>query len=158
MSTPVGLGGTGDDPLLAPRAREPDVYLDVTAMVDLVFMMNIFFLLAWVNASMAEVNLPAARHCTAADVEASVMVTIVASGERLGTVYLGELREGKPLKDDAQFEEQIRQAVETGKGEGRNTVLIKAEREIPLRQVVRVATAATAVEGMNLKLAVLEKE
>jgi biopolymer transport protein ExbD len=158
MSLLSASGGVGSDPLLSARAPVADAYFDVTAMVDLVFMMNIFFLLAWVNASMAEVDLPAARHCMSADMEASVLFTVVASGERQGTVYLGERSEDKVIKDDAQLEDRIRQAVEEGKGKGKTTILIKAEKQILLRQIVRISSAATAVEGMSLKLAVLEKE
>ena len=158
MNASLASGGLGGDPLLTPRPPVADAGFDVTAMVDLVFMMNIFFLLAWVNAALAEVDLPAARHCTAAELERSVMFTVMATGDRQNAIYLGERREGKLIKDDAQLDEHIRQAVDEAKGKGLDTVLIKAEKDIPLRQIVRLATAATAVEGMSLKLAVLEKE
>ena len=41
-----------------------DARFDVTAMVDLVFMMNIFFLVTWVETALAEIDLPTARHCS----------------------------------------------------------------------------------------------
>jgi biopolymer transport protein ExbD len=147
-----------DEPLVPPRPPAEDAHFDITPMVDLVFMMNIFFLVTWVTATLAEVDLPAARHCTAADPETSVIFTVVAGENRKATVYLGDLRESKQVDDNAQFEERIRQAVEEGKGHGKNTVLVKAEKNVVLREIVRLSSAAMVIEGMNLKLAVLEKE
>ncbi len=146
------------EPLVAPRPEVEDAHFDITAMVDLVFMMNIFFLVTWVTATLAEVDLPAASHCTAADPEMSVMFTVLAGEDRKAVVYVGELRQGNALEDNAQLDERIRQAVEEGRTQGRDTVLVKAEKKVCLRDVLRVATAAMGVEGMNLKLAVLEKE
>lgn len=146
-----------DEPLVAPRPAVEDAHFDITAMVDLVFMMNIFFLVTWITATLAEVDLPAASHCTAADPDTSVIFTVVAGEDRKAIIYQGELREGRILEDNAQLEERIRQAVEDGRGQGKNTILVKAEKNVLLRQIIRIATAATAVEGMNLKLAVMEK-
>jgi biopolymer transport protein ExbD len=156
MSGP--LAELDDEPLVPARRPEEDAHFDITPMVDLVFMMNIFFMVTWITATLAEVNLPAARHCVAADPDMSVIITAVAGDDGKPIVYLGEVRGGEILEDSSQWEERIQQAVETGKGQGRDTVLIKAEKDVRLREIVRLASAATAVEGMNLKLAVLEKE
>ena len=48
----------GAKPLVARRSLVDDAHFDVTAMVDLVFMMNIFFLVSWVVANLAEMDLP----------------------------------------------------------------------------------------------------
>ena len=66
-----------DNPLAAPRKVEADANFDVTAMIDLVFMMNIYFLVTTLGAAAGELNLPAAKHCVAADRETSVMVVRV---------------------------------------------------------------------------------
>ena len=42
---------------------EHNADFDITAMIDLVFMMNIYFLVTFIGAAMQEVNLPAADHC-----------------------------------------------------------------------------------------------
>ncbi len=62
-------------------------------MVDLVFMMNIYFLVSWIVAASAEVDLPAARHCIAADPDAAMVITITAG--QPPSVYLGEARPGE---------------------------------------------------------------
>ena len=50
--------GTGFGP---KRKAVEDPEFDVTAMVDLVSLMNIYFLVAWVMAMQNEVDLPAAK-------------------------------------------------------------------------------------------------
>ena len=48
-----------DDDMLVPRkSLADDARFDVTAMVDLVFMMNIFFLVTWAEMARAEIDLP----------------------------------------------------------------------------------------------------
>ena len=132
---------------------------DITAMVDLVFMMNIFFLVTWVGASMAEIDLPAARHCLAADTDMAVVVTVTESGNRQGpAVVIGENAKGRALTDAGEIEQMVRAEVEKGVRSGKDTVLIKAEKRLRLRDVASVAAAAGSVEGVKLRLAVMEKE
>ena len=132
---------------------------DITAMVDLVFMMNIFFLVTWVGASLAEIDLPAARHCMAADTDMAVIVTVTESGNRQGpSVVIGENAKGRALTDPAEIEQMVRAEVEKGVRSGKDTVLIKAEKRLRVRDVASVASAAGGVEGVKLRLAVMEKE
>ena len=148
-----------DNPLAPPRKVEADANFDVTAMIDLVFMMNIYFLVTTLGAAAGELNLPAAKHCVAADRETSVIVSIIEGVDRsAGQVYVGDGREGEPLVEREEQEQAVRAAVEEGVRAQKNTVLIKAEKNVRLRDVARVAAAAAGVAGMELKLAVIEKE
>jgi biopolymer transport protein ExbD len=132
---------------------------DITAMVDLVFMMNIYFLVTWVGAALADIEMPAARHCVPADSDDAVVVSVVESGSRQGpAVYLGDVEKGRPLTDPTEIEQRVRSEVEAGSQRGKDTVVIKAERRLRLRDVARVATAAGSVEGVKLRLGVMEKE
>ena len=153
------LALTDESEALIPR-KPPveDAHFDITAMVDLVFMMNIFFLVTWVGAALAEIDLPSARHCVAADPESCVTVTVLADPGAVPLVYVDDARAAARPADSAELEELIRAAVEKGAREGRNTLLIKAEKQVRLQDVARVASAATAVEGTKLNLAVVEKE
>lgn len=149
------------DALVPRKSAVEDAHFDITAMVDLVFMMNIFFLVTWVGAALAEIDLPTARHCVPADPEACVTVTVLADANTPSPlVYLGEARSSARPVDSAEMEDMIRAAVEKGKTEipPKDTLLIKAEKHVRLQDVVRVAGAATAVEGTKLNLAVVEKE
>ena len=69
--------------LVPAKPLVDDARFDVTAMVDLVFMMNIFFLVTWVEMALAEIDLPTARHCAAADKEESVVLTITKGPRRV---------------------------------------------------------------------------
>jgi biopolymer transport protein ExbD len=148
----------GDNPLTPSRPIHNEANFDITAMIDLVFMMNIFFLVTTVGASMAEIDLPTARHCVPADRDMSVIVTILASPDRgPGQVFLEDTPEGRPL-ELAQQERSIREAVEAGVRAKKNTVLIKAEKSVRLRDIARVGTVANSVPGIELKVSVTEKE
>ncbi len=142
-----------EDVLVPSKRLVDDARFDVTAMVDLVFMMNIFFLVTWVGAALAEIDLPRARHCTAAPADTSVILTITKGP----LVYVGDARPGSALSP-AAIDQRVGAAVEDGLREGRDIVLIKAEKDVLLRDVAHIASVATAVKGTKLMLAVIEKE
>lgn len=150
-----------DDPLAVRRPALEDPHFDITAMVDLVFMMNIFFLVTWVQAALAEIDLPTARHCVAADIEKSVTVTLLAGPDRqTPVIYLGEARKTARPIELSEVETVVRAAVEKGlaEKEPKNILLIKAEKQVQIQHTARVASAAQGVEGVKVNLAVVEKE
>jgi biopolymer transport protein ExbD len=159
-STPAPAASAAPNPfaegaLLPHKPLSDDARFDLTAMVDLVFLMTIYFLVSWLTAASAEVDLPVAKHCIAADPEAAVVVTITAGNPP--TVYLGEAQPGKGIHPD-EVEWRLKKAAEDGQKEGKTFVLLKAEKLVRLRDMVRVAAAATSVKGMKLNLAVMEKD
>jgi biopolymer transport protein ExbD len=144
---------------LFPRQqRHQDAEFDITAMVDLVFMMNIFFLVTFVGAVLSDINLPAAAHVKALDAEPSIVITVLP-GRSVSSVdvYLGEGKNGTPIQDPDDQASQIAAAVEAGLAQGKKAVLIRAEKGIRLREINRLAAAATA-EGVTLHIAVMEKD
>jgi biopolymer transport protein ExbD len=155
------------EPLVARKPVVEDAHFDITAMVDLVFMMNIFFLVTWVGAALAEIDLPTARHCVPADPDQCVLVTMLtdAAGQS-PLVYVGAVRSTARSLDSPDMDELLRTAIEKDVQDSRSkpgavakdTLLIKAEKRIRLQDVARVAAAAQAIEGMKLNLAVVEKE
>ena len=146
-----------DDVLVPAKPLVDDARFDVTAMVDLVFMMNIFFLVTWAEMARAEIDLPTARHCTAAPRDESVIFTILKGPTpATPTVILGESAGGVALSP-AEVDKRVTSAVEDGVRDGKDIVLIKAERDVLLRDVAHVAAVATAVQGTKLMLAVIEK-
>jgi biopolymer transport protein ExbD len=161
-STPAPAASSGPKPfeenaLVARKPLADDARFDITAMVDLVFMMNIYFLVSWIVAASAEIDLPAARHCIAADPDGAVVVTILA-----GTppkVFLGEARPGGEIHPD-EVEWRLKKAGEDGQKEKppKTFVLVKAEKLVRLRDLVRISAAACSAKGMKLNLAVMEKD
>jgi biopolymer transport protein ExbD len=145
-------------PLVARRPLVDDAHFDVTAMVDLVFMMNIFFLVSWVGANLAELDLPTARHCTAVDTDTTVVISVTGKAGQRAEIHLGEARAGEVVADPAEVVPKIQALIEKGASEGKKTVLVKAQRDLQLNQLRTVLTAASSVEGVKLNAAVIEKE
>jgi biopolymer transport protein ExbD len=146
-----------ENPLLARKPLVDDSRFDITAMVDLVFMMNIFFLVTWVTAALSEIDLPPARHCVATDADTAMVVTITGTAGETPSVYLGDAKPGAELAG-ADVEARVSQAVDAAAREGKTALLIKAEKEVRLRDVARIANIAAAGKGLKLNLAVMEKE
>jgi biopolymer transport protein ExbD len=152
------FGETGSEQLIARRPDNEPPEFDVTAMVDLVFMMNIYFLVTFITVALGELNLPAAKHVTALDAETAVVLTVTRSLDgKSATVYIGDGEKGEPIIDIAQQEKRIQEAVEQGKAEGKTQVLLKAERKVRAGDSFRVARASVA-DGMKLNVGVLEKD
>ncbi len=144
----------------AKRCKVEDPEFDVTAMVDLVSLMNIYFLVSWVMTMANEVDLPAAKNCVPGDPEASVMVIVKKGDERGSSVIVGEDGDGEVLTDRAAIFQKVEAAVKAGAKDAKvkDTLLIKAEKEVPLKDISHIASAAAAAEGFKLRLVVLEKE
>ena len=144
---------------LFPQAqRHIDPEFDITAMVDLVFMMNIFFLVTFVTAALGEINLPAANHAVALDSEKATVITVLAGPDwKTVFVYLGDGKKGTPIAEADDQATQIANLVEREAAQGKDAVLIKAEKGIRLREIKRIANAASR-EGMKLHIAIMEKD
>jgi len=153
-----GLGSTGFDELILRQPHREVPEFDITAMVDLVFMMNIYFIVTFVTVSMTQVDLPAASHVAPLDAETSVVLTVTGGGTEPVVVYLGEREKGEAIRDVAQQEERVRAAVEQGVAEGKREVLLKAEKKMRLGDLFRISSAASSVEGVKLNVAVMEKD
>lgn len=148
-----------DGPLLKRKSMLGEANFDITAMIDLVFMMNIFFLVTTVGAALAEMDLPTARHVVEADLDAAVILSITLDPGGNGTLlYLGDGETGDPIANPEDQVKAVRAAVEAGVADQKMTVLIKAVKNVRLRDLNRIATAAGGVQGIELKLAVIEQE
>jgi biopolymer transport protein ExbD len=149
--------GLGEAALMPRKPLVDEARFDITAMVDLVFMMNIYFLVCWITSALAEIDLPPARHGRAVDIDMAVTVTVTLEEGKVPGVYLGERSPGKEIAP-SELATRISAAALEGQRAGKNIVLIKAEKEVRFRDVSRVAAAAGEVKGMKLHLAVMEKE
>jgi len=156
-----GLFSATDSPyagLFPARKRDDHPEFDITAMVDLVFMMNIYFLVTFVTAALSEFNIPGAVHVAPLDGDKATVITVLAGIDpRSVIVYLGDGKQGTPIVEPDDQATQIANAVERAAAGGKTAVLIKAEKNIRLREMKRIASAA-AREGMSLHIAVREKE
>lgn len=141
-------------------SRESAAELDMTPMIDCVFLLLIFFVMGMVPDLEKLVELPPARHGVGADPRESVFITVAdRGGPGPARVYLADGKVGLPLPNDPhQQEAAIRQAVLAGRHEGKTGIILKAERSVRHAEVARIAQAACQVPNMKLYLAVLESD
>ena len=141
---------------LGEARKHDDAEFDITAMIDLVFMMNIYFMVTALSAAMGEIALPTAERCVGADMEGAVIISIVQGSRGEPVVTLGEAGKGEYIRD-SQWETAIPQAVREMLTRGKSTVVIKAEGMMRHEDVARVARFATETDGVTLYFGVLEK-
>ncbi len=158
-----------DSPLPRRQSKlsEKDFEMDITPMIDITFLLLIFFLVCSTSDADTAIDLPQARYGKGVGERNSVIITISKEitldeeGNEHFPVYLadGKIEQNRlPDAYDRQAE-MIYAAVERGKmDEAKENVLIKADRDVAHREVARVIKAASKVEGMQMHLAVLEED
>jgi len=152
--------GTGSDlgGLFPVRPADETPEFDVTAMVDLVSLMNIYFLITLSIGSATEIDLPRAVRSKPLDADVATIITVLPGRDPSSVVvYLGDGKEGKGMTDPTEQEEQVAAAVDAGLARQKTEVLIKAEKAIRLREM-RHISAAVSREGVTLNMAVWEKD
>lgn len=149
----------GDEGPLIPRRRIRDeAELDMTPMIDCVFLLLIFFLVGSRPDLQTEVELPPAHHGTTVDPTTAMILTVAkGEGKRSAFVYLADGKLGSPVPEVPDEEEAaIIRFLEEGHRQGRSVVLLKGEKGVHHRDIARVAGVVSQVEGLRLELAVLE--
>lgn len=156
-STSSGLFAD-DAPLIRKKKGHDEASFDITAMIDLVFMMNIFFLVTMVTTALDELDLPAAKNCVPVDEETAVVISLLKgiTPSDDARVFLGDGDNGEQLGTLDEQEHRIRTVVEESMAAGVNTVLIKAERSVSLDDVARTGRIVATIPKLELKFAVVE--
>jgi len=148
-------------PLVRKRTLREEVEMDITPMIDITFLLLIFFLVCSTPDQQSAIELPTARHGKGVGERNSVIITLSDEGVDSAPVYLadGKVESERLPEDPEQQKEMIRAAIEKGRREeGKEDVLIKADRNVASREVSRVIKAVSAVEGTKIHLAVLESD
>ncbi len=149
--------GVDDAPVLKRRGMPHDAEIDMTPMIDCVFLLNIFFILTF-NADPARLtNLPVSVTGTPLDPRNAVVVTITEGADRAPVVYLGQGQQGAPLPADEESQREIiLQELQAGAAQGKTIFAIMAEKGVREGDVRRVAGLVNEVEGMTLAFPVQE--
>lgn len=161
LADPPYLDDEGDDDSVLPARRpmKSDDEMDITPMIDMTFLLLIYFLVASSMETQASAELPPAHYGKAVSQNSAVIFTVADTGGSRAEIYLGDGKKGQPFTGEPEAQDaQVREIVEQGMREGKGTVIIKAERGVPHREVTRVASSAASVEGIRLYIAVLEVE
>jgi biopolymer transport protein ExbD len=144
-----------DEPVLPRRRLVEDSELDMTPMIDCVFLLLIFFTVTSRPDQATSVELPPARHGKGVSLQSSVIITMATrEGNRPAAVYLADGTIGSPLSENPkEMEAAVVEAVERGVlREGKTGVLLKAARNVKHRDVSAVAKAVGRADVENVKL------
>jgi biopolymer transport protein ExbD len=151
----------GDDiaaPLMQSKTYE-DSEMDITPMIDITFLLLIFFIVASKMEAGADVSLPPARYGKPVPSKNAIVITLAAGENGTARVYTGNgMSNDHLVAGDAEAQEAaVSEYVEQELAEGsRQHLLIKAEKGIKHGDVTRIAKAATRAEGVEqLFIAVL---
>ncbi len=152
LSTPRNDGG----PVLARKRVKTDDSLDITPMIDVTFLLLIFFLVASVPDVQAALELPRAETGLGVSRKESFTISVAAAVGGAPEVYLADGRYGAPLSgSQTEKASHIRSAVEGAARRGVDDVIIKAESLVKFRDVDWIVRAA-GIDGLRVNLAVTE--
>jgi biopolymer transport protein ExbD len=146
--------------LPTPKRKQDDVDLDITPMIDMVFLLLIFFLVSSTPDQKTAIELPEARHGVAVTQNDSVIITLGEGGVGIAPAFAADGRVvGTELPDEAQARtEQVRDLVEKGFRDDKTKVVIKGDKNVSHRDVAQMIKAASQVAGVKIHLAVLDSE
>ena len=129
-------------------------------MIDITFLLLIFFLVTSVPDEDTSISLPEALHGDAVSQLNAVVFTIAQGSAEFAPVYAadGKIAEFALPEDDQGRDAAIQEAVEAGIAESKTDVVVKADRGVPYRHVASVIASVSRVSGANLHVAVLDTE
>lgn len=154
---PFSADDEGGSVQFRPPLKSDDE-VDMTPMIDCVFLLLIFFLVSSIPDTNTAVKLPPARHGAAADPNIAVFVTVADAGIN-PDVYLADGKIGDPLPKDPKAQEAaIEKAIRDGHQNGKTNVIVKAEKSVKYKEILRISKASAKLEGMKLYLAIFEKK
>lgn len=155
-------------PVELPRRRSrhrsiDDASMDITPMIDVTFLLLIFFLVASRMVPGRDIQLPTARSGTAITAQTAITLTITTpeTQDQLVRVYRGDgknpeaLLQANNLAGQEQLVSDFVQQQLLEKPTHRR-VLLKAERAVKHRDVARVARIASQAGDLPLFVAVEE--
>ncbi|MEZ6137308.1 MAG: biopolymer transporter ExbD [Pirellulaceae bacterium] len=146
-----------EEDFLKPRPPSADDEMDITPMIDITFLLLIFFIVSSkMNAEQA-VELPQARHGGVVAAKESVVIVM-----KRGTGDLAEVlkADGTAFSPDAEQQNaEIAEYVAQGIDAGKKHVIIRAEGSVRHGEIGRVSEAISESieEGEVINIAVMEQ-
>ncbi|TWT98066.1 Biopolymer transport protein ExbD/TolR [Botrimarina colliarenosi] len=142
------------------RAASGEDDVDITPMIDITFLLLIFFLVTSTPDQESAVHLPEALHGEAVSQLESTVFTVSQEAGDVASVYAadGKLAEFLLPGDAAARDAAIQKAVETGLTDNKPNVIVKADKGVAYRHVATVVASISRVPGASLHLAVLDTD
>ncbi len=157
-----GLASSGDIAIKPRPRRDDDTEMDITPMIDMTFLLLIFFVLTSKIDTQGEVELPKTKFASTVLVDQSAVLVLAEGGpDGSARIFKGDRTDpaaqlqATNLAD--QEDEIIAYLEEQVDGTAKRYVLLKASKGVKHRDVARVAEAASKVETVeSLFVAVLD--
>ena len=133
-----------------PRG-DSDMDLDITPMIDVTFLLLIFFMVTSTMQASVDLDVPVAKHGVGTEKRGATIITIKAN-DGSPIILLGD---GKGLEASV---DEVAAYVEDGINERQNMqVIIKADREVPHGFVQQVERVVVDFEGITFSIGVEDK-
>lgn len=142
---------------IRPRPPSNDDELDITPMIDITFLLLIFFLVSSRMSAEQAVDLPQARHGgLVAGKESAIIIMRRGSGDQADV----RKADGSPFSQDSEQQNaEIAQYIQQQLDSGKKHVIIRAEGSVRQGEVGRVSGAISEAleEGEVIHIAVMEQ-
>lgn len=144
---------TEDGHRLGGKRKPIEGDLDITPMIDVTFLLLIFFMVSSTMQGKPDLDVPVAEHAIGVDALDAAVITVFAAASVADSprIVLGDTR-----GDEAVVGEVAAYVAEKTRA-GIRKFIIKAEGDVPHGLVEDVARAIKTVEGAELYMGVADK-
>lgn len=127
--------------------------LDITPMIDVTFLLLIFFMVSSTMQGKPDLDVPVAQHAIGIDALGAGVITVFAAASvaEAPRIVLGDVQ-----GNDGELGD-VRGYVEEKSREGIHKFVVKAEGDVPHGLVEEIAKAIKSVEGVELYMGVGDK-
>lgn len=150
--------GDGDGWNSKPR-MDSETDLDITPMIDVTFLLLIFFMVTSTMQASPDLDVPPAEHGVGTESGNASIIVIKAPASAAATPEIG-LGDAHHQENPNASLEQVRAYVEDGLKNNKppkEHVIIKADREVPHGFVQKVTRVVNEVEGITFSIGVRDK-
>ena len=156
-NTPVDLLLEDEEPVSTGGRKEPDSELDITPMIDIVFLLLIFFVVTSKMQPQQVTDLPKARHGEGIASKQWITLNVKRGG---GDIPEITRKDGFAFSSDREEQaQQIEDYVKEGLDQGMKLVVIRAEGGVKTGDISRIRAAISEAleDGQEINIAVQEQ-
>lgn len=143
------------------RKTDDDAEMDITPMIDITFLLLIFFLVASKMDTPGSVELPVAKNGDSVTLDNSVILTVDVAADGKALVYKGQNKDSSNLiggDEETQADAIAAYVDEVALGEAKETVIIMAAKGVKHGVISDVAKAVAKSDSeASLHVAVLDE-
>jgi biopolymer transport protein TolR len=144
----------GDAGFKKKKSSKDEAELDITPMIDVTFLLLIFFMVTSTMDDQKPVNVPPAVHGVGAETNSATIVSILADpGGGPARVIMGDGSAG----EEAPNLELVRRYVQAGFNDGKELCIVKAERDVKEGKVQEVLKILAEIDGLRFAVGVQDQ-